>query len=261
VILKPLTAAVIAGYGWRGAFVFLALLPLVIALPIAWWGLREKTDAKASAPGGPVIQVIPEAAGQSFREAMLDWRFWIIGLFILPVAFAISGQISNLEIILTSRGAERSLILSTVPFLGLAIIAGRLIGGWLIDQFWAPAVTVVLLTIAALGAWLLVHGSISYGSILFSVVAMGIAAGVEFDIVSFLTARYFGTRNYGSIYGMLYAFFAVGSGTAPYIFGRIFDATKSYESIVTVGVIALFVPSLLLLFLGRYRFRIQASKA
>ena len=69
-----------------------------------------------------------------------------------------------------------------------------------------------------------------------------------------MTARYFGPRHYGSIYGTMYAFFGLGSGVAPWVYGRAFDASGSFTGVVNVGAAAMFIGGLSLLCLGRYRY-------
>ncbi len=55
------------------------------------------------------------------------------------------------------------------------------------------------------------------------------------------------------IYGLLYVPFALGSGAAPLVFGRWFDAHKDYNGILMISVGILIVSAALLLLLGRYR--------
>lgn len=247
--LKPATGAVIAAHGWRAAFVFLGALPLLIALPLTLLAFRP---AARPAPGAAARETA--GGGRSFREAVRDYRFWIIGLGILPVAFAVSGPIANLESILKGHGVEHEIIVRDAPLLGLAVIAARIGGGWLVDRLWAPVVAVGLFTLAAAASWSLVNAPPTSGFVLFGVLGLGFAAGLEFDLMSFLTARYFGPRAYGGIYGTMYAFFGLGSGIAPLIYGRAFDATHSFTAVVTLGAAAMCIGGLLLLLLGPYRY-------
>ncbi len=259
-LLKPATAAVIGTQGWRAAFVFLGALPLLIALPLTLLFFRPVARPAAGGLRGAAA-ALPSAAatqgadGRSFRQAIGDWRFWVIGLGILPVAFAVSGPIANLESILKGHGVDHQVIARDAPFLGLAVVLARIAGGWLVDHIWAPAVAVGLFSLAAAASWSLVNAPPAPGFVLFGVLGVGVAAGIEFDLMSFLTARYFGPRAYGGIYGTLYAFFALGSGVAPLVYGRAFDATHSFTGVVTMGAGAMFVGGLLLLILGPYRYR------
>jgi predicted MFS family arabinose efflux permease len=249
-VLKPATAAVMAAYGWRGAFLFLAVLPLLIALPLAGFFLREPVAPTWGAPHTTSV-----SDGRTWAEAVRDFRFWLIGLSTVPVAFAISGPIANFESILRGHGLAHASIGRVVPFVGLAVIAGRVGGGWLVDRFWAPAVAMGLFTVSAASAWLVVNGPATEGAALIGVLGVGLAAGMEFDLVAYLTARYFGPRSYGSIYGTMYAFYALGAGISPAVYGRAFDLTKSFTAVVSWSAGAMFVGGLLLLCLGDYRYR------
>ena len=152
-LLKPATAAIIAAHGWRMAFGFLAALPLLIALPLtlAFFRLPRGVASHAVYSNGASTAALREggAQGRTFREAVRDWRFWIIGLGILPVAFAISGPIANLESILKGHGVAREIILRFAPLIGLAVVAARIGGGWLVDRLWAPGVAAGLFSLAA----------------------------------------------------------------------------------------------------------------
>jgi cyanate permease len=71
--------------------------------------------------------------------------------------------------------------------------------------------------------------------------------------MAFLVARYFGLKSYGAIYGALYGFFALGAGIGPVIFGKSFDRTGSYSSVLLLSALLLLAGSASLLALGRYR--------
>jgi MFS family permease len=255
-VLTHATAGVIAALGWRAAFLFLALMPLLIALPMVAVCVRE--------PAGSGVRPQGTAAptdGRLFGEAMQDFRFWLIGLGVLPVAFATTGPIANFTSILNGHGVDHETIVRFVPLVGLAVIAGRLAGGWLIDRVWAPLVAVGLFTVSAAATWLLVNGPVTPGSVLFGVLGVGVATGLESDLIAFLAARYFGARSYGSIYGTLYAFFGLGAGAAPLAYGRAFDLTNSFVPVVTWSAWAMFGGGLLLLFLGNYRYQPSSERA
>jgi predicted MFS family arabinose efflux permease len=143
--------------------------------------------------------------------------------------------------------------------IGMAVIVGRLGGGWLLDRLWAPAVGFALFAASGAASWMLVAGPSSAATALAGIAGLGLAAGLEFDLMSFLAARYFGTRSYGALYGTLYAFFGLGSGVSPLIYGRAFDRTGSFAGVVDAGAIAMLLGGMALLGLGRYRFLATAD--
>lgn len=251
---KPLTAWLIAHYGWRTAYVGIGLLPLLLAFPVGLWAFHD-VGGRESIEQRRARAAAREAAtpGLTFREALRDWRFWLMGIAFVPISFAIGGPIPNLENILKIEGFSATDVVSLTQFVGLSVIVGRVAGGWLIDRFWAPAVAFCFLTLAALACLALGRGALGYQAAALSICAIGSSAGIEYDLMAFFVARYLGMKSYGSIYGTLYGFFALGAGIGPTVYGAVFDRTRSYSSVLS-GSSALFVGgALLLLALGRYR--------
>jgi predicted MFS family arabinose efflux permease len=130
-----------------------------------------------------------------------------------------------------------------------------LAGGWLLDRFWAPAVALVILASPAISCFLLAQPALSAPAATVSIVLIGFALGVEYDLMAYLVARYFGMRSYTVIYGVLYVFFAIGSGFGPLIFGWSFDRTGSYRLILNISFAMLILCGASLLALGRYRYK------
>lgn len=261
-LIKPFTAWVIADYGWRAAYVVIGALPLLISLPIGLLCFRDIGPAKASSAERQATEAARKAGtpGMTARQALADWRFWVIALAFVPIAFAVGGPIPNMENILRLAGFAREQVVGLASIIGLSVIFGRILGGWLIDRFWAPGVAVVLLGVPASACWMLAHGPMSYEMTALSVFLIGFAAGVEYDLMAFMVARYFGMKTYSVIYGLLYGFFSLGAGVAPVIFGAAFDRTKSYDGPLMLSAGFMLAGAVMLLSLGRYR-RFEAPAA
>jgi predicted MFS family arabinose efflux permease len=250
--IKPVCAWLIAHEGWRMTYLIIGAMPLAISLPIAFVFFHDAAAGRRT-DANPSQLPAAEAAGMSLREALRDWRFWVLAVAFVPISFAVGGPIPNMENILATQGFDKAAVTALVPYIGLSVIAGRIIGGWLIDRAWAPGVAFVLLSLPAIGCWLLAHGPIAYGTALFCIWLIGFAAGVEYDLMAFLVARYFGMRAYSTIYGSLYGCFALGAGVGPLLFGRAFDETRSYSHMLLIAAVILIAAAAMLLTLGRYR--------
>jgi MFS family permease len=247
---KPFVGWMIVEHGWRAAYFAVGALPLLIALPIALWGFRDIDDPKITKGAAVSAAVLP---GMTYKEALKDWRFYVLLVSFVAISFALGGPVPTMEGILRTNGFSDSAIPWMAGLIGISAVAGRLVGGWLIDKFWAPAVGFVLLSAPAIGFWFFAHGPLNTETAVISIVLIGFALGVEFDLMSYLIARYFGTKSYAAIYGTLYGFFAGGSGVSPMLFGRSFDQTGSYDSMLMFGFVILLIASAMLLTLGRYR--------
>jgi len=242
---KPMVGWFIGHWGWRGAYVALGALPLLIAFPVAYVGFRE-----VPAGAGPAVN-LPQP-GLEATQALRAWRFWLIAIVLLPISFAIAGPIPNMENILHVHGFAHGDIVRLTSLIGVSAIAGRLLGGWLLDLFWAPAVAVLILALPCVSCWLLGRDTLSSIQASCSICLIGFSVGVEYDLLAYLTARYFGLRSYATIYGMLYVFFGIGAGVGPTLFGWSFDAHGSYAVIFNIAFFSLAVSALCLLALGRY---------
>ena len=252
--IKPIAAHLIAHHGWRVAYLAIGSLPLLIAVPFGLWGFHESRGAESHAERRARLAArAASTPGLSYRDSLRDWRFWVMGLSFIPVSFAVGGPIPNMENILKHHQFSAPDVIALTQLIGLSVIAGRIVGGWLIDRLWAPGVAFFLLSAPAAACWAFGRAQLSYAGAAAGIGTIGFAAGVEYDLMAFLVARYFGMRSYASIYGTLYGFFALGAGIGPVVFGRSFDRTGSYSTVLAASAALLFLGALLLLTLGRYR--------
>ena len=245
--------------GWRMAYVGLGALPLLIAFPVAYFLFRDIDDPKAGKRAAEVrkLQNMPgkssQAYGMTLRQALRDRRFWLLAITFVPLSFAIGGPIPNLENMLATKGFSVSDQVVLASMLGYSVFVGRLAGGYLLDHIWAPGLACGLLLLPAISMYLMQDGNLGYMHNVIAVVLLGVAAGLEYDLIAYMVSRYFGIRSYGTIYGVLYAFFALGAGFGPAWYGKSFDATGSYDTVLHYSMWAFIICSIMLLFLGRYR--------
>lgn len=249
ILCKPLLAWVIGGWGWRAGFAVLGALPLVLALPIAFALFREPrsgTDPTTETAEPTAI------AGFTRGDAIRSWRFWVIAIILIPISFALAGIVPNLEGILTDKGLDAATILQLTPIVGFASITGRLVGGWLLDRFWAPAIAFVLLSLPSISCLILAGSQLDPSAGAFAIFLVGFALGIEYDAVAYLTARYFGLRAYSAIYSVFYVCFSVGAGFAPMAFGLIRDQAQDYTPALHLAGVMLPICAAAFLLLGRY---------
>jgi sugar phosphate permease len=169
----------------------------------------------------------------------------------LLICGCVAGLITNLVPMLTDKGLPRTEAAGYASLVGISVIVGRLVAGYLIDHFWAPAIAFVFLIAPALTCVVLT-GDVTPGLLTIVVPLIGLAAGAELDMMAFFAVKYFGLRNYGAIYGVQFGFFAIGSGFAPAIFGAVFDSFGGYGPILWISAGAFVVGAFMLLTMGRY---------
>ncbi|GAB5459647.1 MAG: hypothetical protein Hens3KO_26770 [Henriciella sp.] len=227
------------------AFAFMAIVlipPLaMMALPI---GIAP---VKKEAGSGPIV--LP---GMTLGETLKTWRFWLLAICFVPISYALGAIIPSLVPLLGSKGFSIGDAVQLATLTGLAVLLGRLIGGWLIDHFWAPGVAFVFLASPAIALWLLT-GDVNTTTATIAILMIGFGAGVEYDFMAYLVSKYFGMKSYSAIYGALYGFFAAGAGFGPTIMNNFADA-NGWDATLTKSAILLFVFTLPILLLGKYQY-------
>ena len=246
-LLPPIVEGVIAGYGWRTAYQVVGVGAAVLALPFILAFFRDKpTDGTVDA-STTLLQL-----GVTPSDALRKRQFWVLGALLFLTVFVVVGILSNFEQMLEIGGLTRTTIAGLAALMGATVIAGRLLIGVLVDRFWAPGVGMVFFCLPILAILLMLSGELTTGKAAFVAIAMGLAAGAELDLLSYLTSRYFGTAHYGAIFGRVFAFFTVGAGIAPPVFGGSADANGGYGPILTVSIAVLLLCIGLFAALGRY---------
>lgn len=248
---KPFLGAVLAAYGWRAGFLAVGLLPVLIAFPAAWFVLRDDARTVDKGAGNETSPIAP--GGLTTGQALRDWRFWVMAAALVPTSFALGGPVPNLELILKDGGLSTPEALTVTPLIGLAAVTGRLVGGWLLDRVWGPLVGFVTLALPAASLWYLGGSTLDVGPARLATFVIGFALGIEYDMVAFFVARYFGLKRYGSIYGLLYICFGAGAGFAPMVFGHNHDVNGNFHAILSGCAVGLVIAAASFLTLGRYR--------
>lgn len=248
------TVWLIDQFGWRGAYVGIGLLPLLLAGPFVWAWFRPRPlgapDATATDGGTPAAPAVAHW-GLTLREAVRGYRFWVLCVSIFAIYMAVSGISPNLIAALTDQGFTAASAATVQGVYGFSIMLGRLVVGWLVDRYWAPGVAVVSLSLPAIGC-LILTGSPDFTWAVVAALLIGFAAGAELDLMAFFAARYFGLAHYAKIYAILYAILAVAGGLAPMLFARVFDVTASYDISFLIATGLFLFGAVILLALGRY---------
>lgn len=248
-VVPQIARRAIEAWGWRMAFPTLALLPLLIALPLALWLFREPRPEER--PAG-LTDAAGRLTGLSAGAALRGYRFYLLWVSILIVAIAYGGVFINLVEIVKLHGFTAAEGANAIGVMALGILTGRVVTGLLLDRFWAPAVLAPILLLPAAACWLLMGTGQALPPLLAGTALLGFAAGAESDLIAYTAARYFGMAHYGSIYGLLYMPFGIGSAVSPAIYGAVRDRTGSYDAMLMAAVGLFALGGILLLGLGRY---------
>ena len=250
-LLPPIVEFLISNYGWRTAYRGIGIGALLVSLPIVISMFREAAGA-VTADGTQAAVKQPSSWGMTRGQAMRTAQFWILGVVLFVTVIVLAGLLSNFERIMSEKGFERSSIATIAAVMGLTVIVGRILAGVLVDRFWAPGVAACFFVLPTAGLLILLNVDMTLATGALVGILIGLAAGAELDLLAFLTSKYFGPANYPAIFGVIIAFFTVGAGLAPPLFGAVAQAFDGYTVMLTTSVGLLLVSIALFLALGKY---------
>ncbi len=253
----PFVATLIENFDWRAGYLGLSAAVLLIGVPVvvAWLRDAPKTMASANASGAEDASR-GDAPGQrpsGFRLAFESRAFWLMSIAFCAATFGIAGLISSFNPILRDVGYGAGQAGALTGLIGLFVMVGRLGVGYLLDRMWAPGLTFVALACGAITCGLLVLPALPVWLVVVAAFCLGLAAGAEWDALSYLAAREFGLESYGRVYSLLVVGVAVITAISPPIFGYAFDQTGSYRSLLLLSAVLLVLGPALLLFLKKGR--------
>jgi len=249
IIMPPAIQSLIVNVGWQNAYLVLGFAVLLVSFPIAYFFFVERPEPNTQMERA----ALPiEELGMDVKEALHDRVFWIlVAAFILLGEMSV-GTVAHLLALLTDRGVEVSDAAGLISVLGVTLILGRVVCGYLVDRYFAPTVAFGFLFCSSVGIALLAFGSGPWLTVL-AIGLLGLGLGAEFDLMAYLISRYMGFRAYGQLFGYLYAAFSVGAGTGPLLMGWIYDKNGSYTDGLFFFSCCALVAALLIRTLGPYR--------
>ncbi|MFN0100625.1 MAG: MFS transporter [Bryobacteraceae bacterium] len=244
IVLPPLAQTLITGAGWRNAYLFLGGLVLLAGVPLTALYLRRSP----AAPGLATIGAVPST---SVAAALRTRIFWILVATLFLSSIAANGAITHLAALLNDRGIAPGQAALVTSALGGASFIGRLLTGALLDRFFGPRISFLLLFIMAAGI-LLLAGADSWGGGMAAAILIGFGLGGEADVTPYLLSRYFGLDSFSTLYGLTWTLYAVAGAIGPVLVGRMFDLTASYTNILTLLSIPTLFSAILMLWMPRY---------
>jgi MFS family permease len=185
VALMPQLAAVLIGhFGWRTAYVGMAIAVVVLALvPVALF-VREPAGYAARPERGQSRGAALNLPGTGVAQAFRSWLFWGLGIAFFLDVIAINGTLTHIVALLTDRGVAPQVATAALSGTGIALLAGRILSGWFLDRFWGPYVSVGFFLMPMLGLAILMSEAEGAAPFI-GAMCCGLGIGAEIDLMAF----------------------------------------------------------------------------
>ena len=239
IMVPPLLQLVTDSFGWRGGFVALAAISLVVGVPAVALLLPPTPGRAGSGIGGK-----PAAQDWSFFKVR---DFWGLTIANLCMNLATAGAVSQMSPMIQEEGISAPMAALALSLFASGQFVGRLVGGWLLDHFDPRLVAVALTILPGSGFLILLFTAGAAPAALVAVTMIGVQQGAEHDIVAYFTASRFDVARYGTIFGAVVGIGWFGSAAGIIGAGQLHDLFGSYSAWQAVAATALLAGASLIL--------------
>ncbi len=247
-IAPPLTNGLVESYGWRAAYAGLGAGAALAVLPLVLLFFRSAKD-RSRAQGQAAASALPGlTAREGFRSAIfckLALAFFVFG----------TGAIALTVIVvplLITKGFGAGEAAGMAALVGIGSLAGRVLGGILLDWFDAKKVAAASVLAPVLSCALLIALPGNALQAMAACLLLGLAVGTEVDACAYLAARHLGMKSFGALFGAINGLLLFGAGLAPVVANHVYDITRSYDPVLWALIPTCLFSALLFLMLGRY---------
>lgn len=233
----PLAQTMIAGAGWRHAYLMFSIasvvfVPLLLVLP--WRRIAQ------GAPG-LVRQHAAAGAGPTVAEAVRGWPFWALTFSFALTSIGIFSIVPQTMSYLLERGLDGAHAAGALAVAGILTPLGMVGFSWLADRGGRKLAAILAYgcSIAGVGMLALVRGPGDDLFLWLYVLLFGGSQGSRGPMISTLaTLRYRGA-NFGRIYGLIGVGMGLGGFFGAWVGGLLHDLTGGYAAVMIFSVCAL----------------------
>lgn len=261
VYVSPLSNSLIDNFGISNSFYYLGgfftilivLSSLVMKSPPADWVPvgKEPQEPKVKPGAEPKEKAKIQAFDFAPREMMRTgqfWSLWLMYAFSASAGLIIIGHVATIASV--QGGLQTGFIFAALLAVGNA--GGRIITGIVSDKIGR---TMTLIAVFLLQAINMFAFSTYTSGIMLTVgsVVTGATYGALLALFPATTWDWFGIRNAGTNYGLIFTAWGVGGLVGPIVAGQIIDTTGSYDMAYMLSAILLIIAAVLAAFTRRPR--------
>jgi OFA family oxalate/formate antiporter-like MFS transporter len=224
-----------------GTIVLVALLSLLVANPPAGYVPAGAASAGAQVKAPSVAR--PDLDWHEMLRTPQFYQLWVMFVLAASAGLMIISQVALI--------AKVQAHIDKWGFLPVALLAlfntlGRLVSGFLSDRIGRPKTLLLALALQTVNMFAFVHYT-TPGLFLFGSAFAGLCYGTTFTLFPATTADYYGIRNLGVNYGLVFTGFGVAGVIGPMLGAKIHDAYGSYAWAFGISAGMLMVGALLAL--------------
>lgn len=252
-IQAPVAALLLQKYPLSTVFAIIGISFAAIILVVGWLVETAPADYKPKGWNPQTKKTISSSSGpdHTWQEMIRTGTFWIL------LATYICSTTAGLMLIRSiSDMAQKQIgVVATVAALAVSIstfanFIGRLAFGTFFDKI-GPFKSLYVIFLASIIALLIMATAHSWPIFILCVILLGFAFGGSLVVFPPFTRRYFGSKNLGVNYGIMFMGYAGGSFVGPRISSYFIDTTGSFYNSYFAAAAVSVIGILLTIYLSR----------
>jgi len=237
-VFAPLTVFLLSLYSWRGAYIALGVIGLLIVPMALLMRDPESSHRSTSSRSGGVAAPV---WGMTLGEAMRTRAFWTLNLMVIGCCTCHSCILLHGVNHMTDVGLTTTTASHIVAVMAIFGMIGKVANGVLADKVGAKWSIAGFLALQAAVIPIFVNAH-EVPTFYMWAVLFGLGFGGPMPVYAMLFREYFGTRYIGSILGMFFMVAALGMGSGSMMGGVLYNIFGSYAipffTSTTTGLIA-----------------------
>ncbi len=232
VYIAPLSKSLLGKYGINISFVILGAVFLVATVIISQFIRNPPSPVPGTARKAAIGAV---QVDYTWREMMKTPTFYLLWIEFACGAMAglmIIGHLAKIVAVQSNNVIHAGF--AFVAFLAIFNAGGRLIAGTVSDHIGRMR-TVLLVCISQAVVMFLFDQFSTIAGFLFGSAIVGLSYGACLSLFPATTADYWGTKNLGLNYGIMFTAWGVGGVFGPILAGKVADAAGSYSAAYTIA--------------------------
>lgn len=221
----PVVGSMVQRWGWRSAWLAIAVALVAGLAPLAWVIVRRGTSTSG--------EDAQDASGYRWTEALGTGAFWVFAVGAALYGLVASGIGLFNESILAERGFGADVYYRTLVVTAMTALAGNFIGGWLAGKIDLARLMAGALVALAVGVGVVPHLA-SLSAVIAWAAAMGLAGGLVMVLFFSVWPKVFGRLHLGRVQGIAQAVTVLASAVGPLLLAWCVEATGSYAAMFRI---------------------------
>lgn len=228
-LMAPVAGALMLAFGWANAMQVLGLLVL-LALPAAF--LLKGSPAQSALAGHQPVGTL-----DAIRHALRNPSYLMLAAGFFVCGFHVAFLATHLPGVIAACGLPVQFGAWSLAMLGLFNIVGSIAMGWAVGRWRMKSLLSLVYATRALAVLVFLLAPKTGAVMLVFAAVMGLTFLSTVPPTAGLVAKFFGTTNMATLFGIVMLTHQLGGFLGAWLGGRVFEATGNYNWVWYIDIV------------------------